>query len=40
MWNLKIDTNELIHEREIDSDTENRLAIAKGGGKIGSLGLA
>ena len=30
MWNLKYDTNELIYERETDSQTENRLVVAKG----------
>ena len=30
MWNLKYDTNELIYKTETDSDTENRLAVAKG----------
>ena len=42
MWNLKYDTNELICETETDSQTQNRLAVAKGdgvGGWIGSLGL-
>ena len=30
MWNLKYDTNELIHETETDpTDTENRLVAAK-----------
>ena len=33
MWNLKYKT-------EIHSQTENRLVVAKGGGRIGSLGLA
>ena len=36
MWKLKYDTNELIYE----TDTENRLVVAKWGGRIGSLGLA
>ena len=38
MWNLKYDTNE-----QKQTDTENRLVVAKGGmgeGRIGSLGLA
>ena len=37
-WNLKYDTNE-----QKQTDTENRLVVAKGGmgeGRIGSLGLA
>ena len=29
MWNLKYVTNELIYETETDSDTENRLVVAK-----------
>ena len=45
MWNLKYDSNELIYETETDSQTENRLVVAKeegvcGEGWIGSLGLA
>ena len=31
-WNLKYDTNELIYETETDSQTENRLMVAKGEG--------
>ena len=38
MWNLKYDTNDLICETETDSQTENRLVIAKGGGR-GELGV-
>ena len=30
MWNLKYDTNEFIYETETDSDTDNRLLVAKG----------
>ena len=30
MWNLKYETNELIYETETDSQTENRLMVAKG----------
>ena len=30
MCNLKYDTDELISERERDSDIENRLVVAKG----------
>ena len=30
MWNLKYDINELIYETETDSQTENRLVVAKG----------
>ena len=30
MWNLKYDTNELIYKTETDSQTENKLIIAKG----------
>ena len=44
MWNLKYDTNELIYETERDSQTENRLVVAKvegvGEGCTGSVGLA
>ena len=29
MWNLKYDTNEIIYETEMDSQTENRLVVAK-----------
>ena len=29
-WNLKYDANELINETETDSQTENRLVVAKG----------
>ena len=29
MWNLKYNTNEPIYETETDSQTENRLAVAK-----------
>ena len=36
MWNLKYDTNDPIYEIEIESDTENRLVVAKGEGWIGS----
>ena len=31
--NLKYDTNELVYERERDSQTENRLVVAKGEGE-------
>ena len=34
MWNLKYDTNELTCET--DSQTENRLVVAKGGGQVWS----
>ena len=37
MWNLKYDTNELIYETETDS--ENRLVVAKGEGQWGREGL-
>ena len=37
MWNLKYDTNELIYEKEIDPQIENRLVVAKG--KWGEGGL-
>ena len=30
MWNLKYDTTEPIYETETDSQTENRLMVAKG----------
>ena len=29
IWNLKSDTKELIYKTEIDSDTENKLMVAK-----------
>ena len=35
MWNLKYDTNELIYET--DSQTENRLVVAKGKGDEGGM---
>ena len=35
MWNLKYDTNEPTYERETDSQTENRLVVAKGVGRDG-----
>ena len=37
IWNLKYDTNKLIYER--DSQTENRLVIAKGEGWCGRDGV-
>ena len=43
MWNLKYDTNEPIYKTETDSQTENRLVVAKregGGGIDWDLGLA
>ena len=44
MWNLKYDTNELIYEAEIGSQTENRLVLTKGEGNgegwIKGVGLA
>ena len=43
MWNLKYDTNEPIYKTETDSQTENRLVVAKregGGGMDWDLGLA
>ena len=30
MWNLKYDTSELIYKTETDSQTQNRLVVAKG----------
>ena len=43
MWNLKYGTNELIHEPETDSQTQNRLVVAKGKeegmGWTGNVGL-
>ena len=38
-WTLKYDTNELIYETETDSDTENTLVVAKGGGREGWIGI-
>ena len=32
MWNLKYDTNELNQKTETDSQSENRLVVAKGDG--------
>ena len=32
VWNLKCDTNELIHETNRLTDVENRLVVAKGEG--------
>ena len=32
MWTLKYDTNERIYETETDSQRENKLVVAKGGG--------
>ena len=37
MWNLKYDTNELINQTETDSQTENRLVVAKGEGVGGGM---
>ena len=39
MWNLKYDANELIYKTETDSQTENRLVVAKGEGEWGRHGL-
>ena len=40
MWNLKYDTNEPIYETETDSQTENRLVVAKGvGGRRNGVGV-
>ena len=36
VWNLKCDTSELIYRTETESDTENRLVVAK---KRGGLGV-
>ena len=30
MWNLKYDTNELIHKTERHTDTENKIRVTKG----------
>ena len=35
MWNLKYSTNEPTYKTEIDSDIENRLAVAKVGRRRG-----
>ena len=37
MCNLKYDTNELIYETKTDSDTENRVVVAKGEGTGGGM---
>ena len=39
MWNLKYNTNEPIYKTETDTDTENRLVVAKGDGGWGRDGL-
>ena len=43
MWNLKYDTNQHIYETETDSQTENRLRVARrevvGLGKNWELGI-
>ena len=39
MWSLKYNTNEHIYETETDSQTENRLVIAKGEGARERKGL-
>ena len=42
MWNLRLDTNELIYEANRLTDIEHRLVVAKGVGEgwTGSWGLA
>ena len=40
MWNLKYDTNEHSYKTSKLTDMENRLVVAKGEERIGSLGLA
>ena len=37
MWNLKYDTDELTHETEIGSQTENRLVVAQAEGGGGGM---
>ena len=37
MWNLKYGTNEPIYRTETDSQTENRLVVAKGEGGGGGM---
>ena len=37
MWNLKYDTNELIHKTETDSQRESRAVIAKQAVREGEL---
>ena len=39
MWNLKYDTSELTCKRETDSQTENRLVVAKGEEGRDQLGI-
>ena len=39
MWNLRYDTNELIHESERLTDMENRFVTAYGGGGWVGLGF-
>ena len=40
MWNLKYDTNELIYETEIDSQTESRLVVARERGLDWEFGIS
>ena len=37
MWSLKYDTNEHIYKTETDSQTENKLVVAKGKGGEGRM---
>ena len=37
MWNLKYATNEPIYKTKTDSDTENTLVVARGGGWGGGI---
>ena len=39
MWNINYDTNEFIYETEKDTHIENRLVVARGRDRFGSLGF-
>ena len=40
MWNLKYGANELIYEKEMDSQTENRLVGTKVGKQWNAVGVS
>ena len=39
MWNLKYETDELIHETQRDSDIDNKCKVTKGGGMNKEFGI-